>query len=214
MKNTREVIESWKKECNFTSDKELADFLGLKENNVSMWVTRGSIPEKHKLKYEKLKNSSQKSQIEKNDTKTLRYFEDVYASAGYGVENSNENFTPVSIDTEFMKILGIPVGNFDLIKVYGDSMEPFANNGDFVIVNRQAEPKNNDVVIANIDGEVYIKKLLKNPIKKELKLTSLNDFYQDIVLSEDEAERLIIIGVVLCAFSVNFKIFNFNSNLK
>lgn len=211
MKEVRQELENWKKEQGFSNDKELADLLDIKENNISMWVSRGSIPEKHILKYESIKNTSQKLPAE---TKTLRYFEDVYASAGYGAENSNENFTLVNIDVDFMKILGIPIGDFDLIKVFGDSMEPFARNGDFVIVDRKIQPKNNDVVIANIDGDIYIKKFFKNPIKKEIKLTSLNNFYQDIVLSKVEADHLIIVGIVLCSFTLNFNFFNFNSNLK
>ncbi|MDR3162881.1 MAG: S24 family peptidase [Helicobacteraceae bacterium] len=37
--------------------------------------------------------------------------------------------------------------HLDLIRIYGDSMEPFVANGEFVIVDRESIPKNNAVVI-------------------------------------------------------------------
>ena len=70
-----------------------------------------------------------------------------------------------------------------------------------------AEGKNGDIVIANIGGDVYIKKFLRDTIHKEVKLTSLNSFYQDIILKGEEINQLKIIGKVRCKFNINMKIF-------
>ena len=86
-------------------------------------------------------------------------------------------------------------------------MEPFAQDGDAVVVDLDAEVKNGDIVIANIGGDAYIKKFLRDNIHKEIKLTSLNSFYQDIVLKGAEIDQLKIVGKVQCKFNINIKIF-------
>ncbi len=70
-----------------------------------------------------------------------------------------------------------------------------------------AEVKNGDIVIVNIGRDVYIKKFLRDTIHKEVKLTSLNSFYQDIILKGEEINQLKIIGKVRCKFNINMKIF-------
>ena len=63
------------------------------------------------------------------------------------------------------------------------------------------------MVIANIGGDVYMKKFLRDAIHKEVKLTSLNSFYQDIILKGEEINQLKIVGKVRCKFNINMKVF-------
>ncbi|WP_063999635.1 S24 family peptidase [Campylobacter iguaniorum] len=143
-----------------------------------------------------------------DDAINLRYYSNVTASARYGSQNIDENFSLVPISPEFLdKVLRVPVKNYDIIRVFGDSMEPFAENGDLVIIDRSAEVKNGDIIIANICGDIYIKKFLRDPIKKLIKLTSLNNFYQDIEITKEEIENLQIVGKVRCKFSINMKVY-------
>ena len=86
-------------------------------------------------------------------------------------------------------------------------MEPFAQSGDNVIVDLEAEIKNGDIIVANINGDVYMKKFLRDSVHKEIKLTSLNSFYQDIILNGKEIDELKIIGKVRCKFNINMKFY-------
>lgn len=86
-------------------------------------------------------------------------------------------------------------------------MEPFAQSGDNVIVDLEAEIKNGDIIVANINGDVYMKKFLRDSVHKEIKLTSLNSFYQDIILNGKEIDKLKIIGKVRCKFNINMKFY-------
>lgn len=190
---------------NVLNDNQLSKKLGYKSNSaVSNWRTENKIPDKYSF----IVNSISSDANVQEDLVYLRYFENVTA-AGYGSNNDNEVFTPIPVSPEFIRnVLGIPSSkNYDMIRIIGDSMEPFASSGDIVVIDKLVEPKNGDMVIANINGDVYMKKFLRNPVKKEVKLTSLNDFYQDITLSGDELEYLKIVGKVKCKFNINMKVY-------
>ena len=52
-----------------------------------------------------------------------------------------------------------------------------------------------------------MKKFLRDSVHKEIKLTSLNSFYQDIILNGKEIDELKIIGKVRCKFNINMKFY-------
>ncbi|MGG7073960.1 XRE family transcriptional regulator [Campylobacter sp. 9BO] len=137
--------------------------------------------------------------IDKQENKiiNLRFFPSVSAAAGYGTSNDDETYELIPITAKFLtKVLRVPVRQYDLINVFGDSMQPIIKNGDTLLVEPTHEARNGEIVIANISGDLYVKKLLRDPINREVKLTSMNELYKDIVMSGDELEMLKIIGIV------------------
>lgn len=133
----------------------------------------------------------------KYNTVKLNYYPNISVSAGYGIQNEDESFSIFEVPRQFLIAIGIKVfKNLDLISVVGDSMEPFISNGEIIIVERTQEARNGDIVIANINGEVYVKKLQKDPFKRYIKLISTNPAYLDIELKDEELDCLRIIGVV------------------
>ena len=75
-------------------------------------------------------------------------------------------------------------------------MEPFIKNGEYVIIERTHVARINDIVIAVVDGEVNVKRLQKDPVRRIVKLTSANPAYLDIELKEEELDKFRIIGVI------------------
>ena len=199
------IFENMKKFFRVDSLEDVAEKLGYSRSTAATWRSKG-ITSTAKLKFVNL--SSNKVKKPYKDQAYLRYFEDVTASAGYGSNNDTQNYSIIPVGRDFMEqVLKIPLKNYDVIKVYGDSMEPFAQDGDAIVVDLDAEVKNGDIVIANIGGDAYMKKFLRDNIHKEIKLTSLNSFYQDIVLKGAEIDQLKIVGKVQCKFNINVKIF-------
>ena len=129
----------------------------------------------------------------------FNYYPEVYASAGYGVENGHHIETQkVFLDHAFVNnVLSINnAKNLDIIKVIGDSMEPFVKNGEQVVIQKGIEAKNNDVIISNINGSIYVKRILMDPFKNWIKLISDNEQYPEIEISGEEIYSLNIIGIV------------------
>lgn len=130
---------------------------------------------------------------------TVNLYEDVYAAAGHGAEN--EHFfppVPIQISAEVLRdVFNVHyTKHVDIINVSGDSMEPFFHHGDRIIVERTHEASDNNIVIALVDGQLFVKRLLKDPLGRWVKLTSTNEFYPDIPLEGEEIDRLRIIGIV------------------
>ena len=83
------------------------------------------------------------------------------------------------------------------IRVSGDSMIDIGiNNNDILVVDKGIFPSNNSIVIASLDGELLIKKFLKNK-SGNCYLKSENTNYPQIELSSDMDLR--IWGVVTYA---------------
>jgi DNA polymerase V len=79
-----------------------------------------------------------------------------------------------------------------IVSVEGDSMSLEFHSGDTLIVDRSLEPKHNDVVIACVDGEVTVKRLVIEGGKRFLVPESPD--HPIIELNGDQ--ELIIWGVV------------------
>jgi repressor LexA len=80
---------------------------------------------------------------------------------------------------------------FFLLRVRGDSMNRAAVNqqrietGDLVLVRQQATAKSNDIVVALVDGEATIKRLIKADGYYLLKPESTNPEHKPIILNRD-----------------------------
>lgn len=185
---------------------QLSKYFGFENNStVSKWKKNGHIPEQYMLKAENehLKSILNSNSYINQDTMQIRYFSDVSASCGYGCENDVLEYKEFKLDKSVAKnILNLPTNHstLDIIKVFGDSMEPFIYNGELAAVdikkNTLDSIKNGDVVIINVDGELYCKKLKKDPFNKTIYLLSCNQEYQEKAITYDEFSNIIIIGVV------------------
>ncbi len=73
-----------------------------------------------------------------------------------------------------------------LVRAKGESMiNAGIFSGDILIVDRSLHAKNNDIVIATINGELTVKKLIKNGKSKFPLLKSENPEYPTIRLTDD-----------------------------
>lgn len=178
----------------FVNDKMSNSMSISQDDKVSISVHKSSISPKKSQNLQKLRTLIDEQE---NKIINLRFFPSVSAAAGYGTSNDDESFEIIPITAKFLtKVLRVPVRQYDLINVFGDSMQPIIKNGDTLLVEPTHEARNGEIVIANISGDLYVKKLLRDPINREVKLTSMNELYKDIVMSGDELEMLKIIGIV------------------
>ncbi len=84
-----------------------------------------------------------------------------------------------------------PRWNFFLLRVRGDSMNQAIvrgqriETGDLVLVRQQADADPGDIVVALIDGEATIKRLVRGPDYFMLKPESSSSRHQPILVQED-----------------------------
>lgn len=76
-----------------------------------------------------------------------------------------------------------PLATFYL-RVIGDSMEPIFGAGALLVVDRMAETKDDDIVVARVGGDLCVKRL-RIETDGRILLLSKNKTYPPIVISEE-----------------------------
>lgn len=81
-----------------------------------------------------------------------------------------------------------------IVEIDGDSMFAELHSGDRLIVDRSLEPRHDDVVLAVLDGEVTVKRLIIEDDGRRFLLVPDNPNYEPIEVNGDQ--ELVIWGVV------------------
>jgi SOS-response transcriptional repressors (RecA-mediated autopeptidases) len=109
-----------------------------------------------------------------------------YASAGNGSILQDEQIDEIAYTGK------IPKHDYAL-SVSGDSMLPLFSNGQIIFIKKTVEAYSNQIVIANVNGEGFVKKLVSD--ENGIRLISLNKKYDDIVINEHD--DFSILGIVI-----------------
>lgn len=113
-----------------------------------------------------------------------------HASAGLGVlaEQENMGYEPVAPDYD--------TDEYFWLQVSGDSMSPKIDDGDLVLVNREAPIETNTIMVVIVDDtEGFIKKVSVD--EDTVTLISFNPYYPPMVFGGAEMARLRFIGKVV-----------------
>lgn len=93
---------------------------------------------------------------------------------------------------------GIGEGRFLAMRVSGDSMRPILESGDVVLLNLDAVPVVDDIVVARIPDDGFVVKRVSAIRSRHLELSSFNPAYDPLVVPRDRAS---ILGTVVARFS-------------
>ncbi len=129
-------------------DKDVAQALNIKQITLATMKNRNKIPYKEILDfcakkkvsinwllYDQIVESLQK---ETEKFVKIKYFGDIYASAGGGALNYEEEYKHICIDKKMYKGFGDEreLKYIESLNVIGDSMEPTLKNGNIIFINR------------------------------------------------------------------------------
>ncbi|UFH59817.1 S24 family peptidase [Sulfurovum mangrovi] len=138
-----------------------------------------------------------------DDTISVPYYPEVYASAGGGamVYESLTGTEPMQLSRAFVEnFLGVSFNkNIHILNVKGDSMSPTIVDGELIFVS----PLNgNGIVDGQIyvimyEDEIYVKRIRKVPFTKRFNLSSDNPDVSDIELTDDQTAACKVIGEVV-----------------
>jgi DNA polymerase V len=140
-------------------------------------------------KVEWVKSILEKPSLAVDNEKTLIPFYSSKVAAGFADNHDNT-------DAEFIDLNDYLIQNPDktfIIRATGDSMiDAGIFEGDLLIVDKARIPKHKDIVIASINTDVTVKRLMQNGEKTYLKAE--NEAYPDIIL--ENGDDFHILGVV------------------
>ena len=95
----------------------------------------------------------------------------------------------------------IPQGTTFAVPIAGNSMEPKFKHGATVLVQSAPRVENGEVGLFSLNGAPYIKQLVVDDARHEVRLHSLNPAYDDIAVGEFDDLRTF--GRVLGSYPVN-----------
>lgn len=124
-------------------------------------------------------------------TDNVEHTETVYGAVSAGTGQYLDHEQP-----EQVVVRGSAPEHDFAVKVVGNSMEPTFNDGQIVYVNKlvdESDIRNNQFVIAEVNGEAFIKKLSFS--EDYVKLISLNPNYDDIIIHD--YDDFLIRGIVV-----------------
>lgn len=111
------------------------------------------------------------------------------ASAGLGVIAQQEILGYARVDDEYNN------GDFFWLQVEGDSMSPYIDNGDQVLVQKDAPLESNTIMVVVVDDDDgFIKRVYID--EDTVTLQSYNPHYKPMVFGGSELSRLRFIGRV------------------
>ena len=191
-------------------DKDVADALGINHLTFATMKNRGKIP------YEEILNFCAQRKISINwlfydqATRSLeeetekyanvRYFGDIYASAGGGAFNYEAEHEIIALDPHMVDKLGgeREVKNIDSVNVLGDSMEPTFKDGDIIFINRTMKDiRKSGIFVVSTPTGLFVKRLyLKS--SGTLDLISDNQQYATESVPVEDVE---VIGKVVGSMS-------------
>ena len=136
------------------------------------------------------------SSKEKQSQKLVKYYPNIKLSAGDGMINyEDEEYQLIDASfLDFLKLKGLQ--NIEVVQVQGDSMMPYIEDGEYVVLERRADARNGDIVVFVYENQSYIKQLQTIPNEAKLCFVSKNPLYPSFEIKGDEVSKVAIIGVL------------------
>lgn len=151
-----------------------------------------------------LATASQRASMPKphDDMVTLPYYSDVHASAGGGSEVYGLGENAMSVSRDFLQgALGVKdARNLHIINSMGNSMEPTIEEHSLLICEDHVAGEgicDGSVYVLHIGGDLYVKRVAKNPATQSLRLISDNKSYEDTIIDTDNLKDTRIMGRVI-----------------
>lgn len=203
---------------NFTKNKitfdNIANVLGVSRQAISNRVARNS--ELKDFEWTKLKEyfgyfdkeeyiNSLVSDYSEKQVKNIRdyvevdYYPDVFGSCGTGTFVLSEQKEKISVPRRNIENFS-PVKQYSVINAYGDSMMPYIQDRDELIVEHydNEQIKDNRVYVFRIGDKFFIKRLVLNI--NQIVIKSDNTMYEPVVIHDTDLEDFQIIGKIVGLF--------------
>ena len=193
-------------------DKDVAEALGINQLTLATMKNRAKIPYKEILEFCAKRKISinwvlfdqvvESLQAETDKFAKIHYFKDIYASAGGGALNEEEEGEMMYLDEEIVhKLGGIGmIKHIQAINVLGDSMEPTLYSGDVVFVNKEyRNAHKSGIYIVSTPAGLFIKRLHLQA-NGMVALLSDNESYAPEMVNAHDVE---VIGKVVGKLSSN-----------
>lgn len=187
----KEIIKKMMDFFEVSTIEEVAIKLGYSPKTANTWHSKGLTNSVLK-RFEFISNGDTKKQSQK----LVKYYPNIKLSAGDGLINYEDGEYQL-IDASFLGFLKLKgLQNIEVVQVQGDSMMPYIEDGEYVVLERRTDARNGDIVVFVYENQSYIKQLQTIPNEAKLCFISKNPLYPSFEVRGDEVAKVAIIGVL------------------
>ncbi len=193
-------------------DKDVAEALGINQLTLATMKNRAKIPYKEILEFCAKRKISinwllfdqfvESLQTQTDKFAKVHYFRDIYASAGGGALNEDQEGEMMYLDEEMVQKLGgmSVIKHIQAINVLGDSMEPTLYSGDVVFIHKEStNAKKSGIFVVSTPAGLFIKRLQLHT-NGSVSLVSDNEAYAPEVMNIEDVQ---VLGKVVGKLSAN-----------
>lgn len=171
----------------------IAEVLGITKQNLNYNVKNSNrdVSEDDILLIEQYYNVSLVDKV------ILDFYPDIFGSCGNGVFALSDQKEQIIVPKKAFFTSYNPIKKYSVITARGNSMEPLIFDNDKLIIEHSTGEQiiDNKPYIFCYNDEIFIKRLAKNV--NQLIITSENANYDVVKLSDDEINKVLIIGQVV-----------------
>ncbi|WP_104708834.1 S24 family peptidase [Helicobacter felis] len=92
--------------------------------------------------------------------------------------------------------LGLPQGELAVVRFKNDSLSPLIEAGDYLLIEICTQMRSGDIVVFEYAGEMFIRRVEKNPITGGIRFFSRNNERPDFELPDGVDDKFEIVGIV------------------
>lgn len=176
----------------------IANSLGITRQTISNRIKNDSeltVSELAKIeKYFNVNITNQVKGVSSNEV-LINYYPDVFASCGNGAIVFSEDKEVISMPQKFFSRYSRSK-DYSMINARGDSMSPFINDGDKLLIEHCNGEQiiDNNVYVFCYKNEFFVKRLSKNV--DEIIVKSDNNSYSDKIIKDSDLNDISLIGLV------------------
>ncbi|NBK99474.1 MAG: S24 family peptidase [Erysipelotrichia bacterium] len=204
----KKIINEMLRVSKIKNQKALSEELGVAESYITKIKNSDKISDEISEKIKIFESKYGKLIYSDDEEYTIiRLFPNIKASCANGSVCVMEDYDiqEMRFPTSYLlNYLGINCAkNVHAIVADGNSMEPLIKDGDILFVTPFDILRDGNVYIVNVNGDIYCKKVYKNPITKGLTLRGENETAPKYEILENDMDNVKFMGEVFVVMNVN-----------
>lgn len=206
MQKLDEILDRLYKAIGITKNSDFCEKYDVKPNTLSTWRKRNTIPydfimeiaEKENISLEWLFSNKNVPMICSSETIEVNFYPEIYRAADYCKISANTISKTFQVSKSFLdEITTIrDYSKLEAIRVGGEEMKPYLLNGEYVLIEKSSDVLNGETALVNLNKNIYIGKIQKDPFNEWIKLSIENGLDESIHIEKKNFKLLSIIGII------------------
>ena len=197
----KELQPKWVKDIRkktYLSQRDFGKKIGVSGAYIGQ-IETGETPLSEKVYKQIIQNYGNLSNDKQEESITLDYYPQIFGSCGSGVFALSQEKQVINVPKSAFMFNYSGNKTYSVINAWGDSMNPFIQNQDKLVVEHLdgEQIKDNHVYVFCYKDEIFVKRLIKNIDEVIIKSDNTDPIYRPRVIEGKKLNDLYIIGEIV-----------------